>query len=328
MANTIKILNNLEHHLCYMNLFEYTYDLVQQIPRGKVSTYGAVANALGDIRAARAVGRMMNQNPDADSMPCFKIVYGDGTLGGFGLGIQDKIRRLTNDGITITNGKINDFPQVFFQDFKTNYPLHQLQKQQNHLSHTVLTQDDFIEPIKTIGGVDVAYPINEFEEACAAYVAVDYTTHKIVEQHVADKISVFPYIPGYLAYRETPILDAVLQKIRNKPTLLMVDGNGILHPRRCGIASFIGVTYDLTTIGVAKSKLLGEQNQDIVYVDDEPRARCLRAGRATKPIFISPGHKISLESSYQITKKLCRYKHPEPLRLAHNLAVQGLRERK
>ncbi|MBU0496919.1 MAG: endonuclease V [Candidatus Thermoplasmatota archaeon] len=309
-----------------MNLFEYNYNIVRQIPSGRVSTYGAVAEALGDKRAARAVGRMMNQNPDADSMPCFKIVYRDGTLGGFGLGIHDKIRRLTKDGITITDGKIDDFPHVFFQNFKTNYPLHQLQAQQKQLSSSVLVHDDFSEPIETIGGVDVAYPKNEFEEACAAYVAVDNKTQKIVERHLAYEPSLFPYIPGYLAYRETPVIDAVLKKIRNKPTILMVDGNGILHPRRCGIASFIGVNYSVPTIGVAKSKLLGEEKQDTVYINDEPRARCLKAGRATKPIYISPGHKISLETSYQITKKLCLFKQPEPLRWAHTLAIQGLRE--
>ena len=88
-----------------MDLFKYTYDLVRQIPKGKISTYGAVAKALGDIRSARAVGRMMNQNPNADDMPCYKIVYGDGRLGGFGLGINDKIRRLRQDTLFVKNGK-------------------------------------------------------------------------------------------------------------------------------------------------------------------------------------------------------------------------------
>ena len=102
-----------------MNLFEYTYDLVRQIPKGNISTYGAVARALGDIVASRAVGRMMNQNPDADDMPCFKIVHSDGKLGGFGLGINDKIRRLKEDNISVKDGKIVDFKDVLFEDFKT-----------------------------------------------------------------------------------------------------------------------------------------------------------------------------------------------------------------
>ena len=106
-----------------MNLTEYTYYLVKQIPVGRVSTYGAVARALGNKSYARAVGKYLNKNPDADTMPCFKIVKSDGSLGGFGLGLDDKIKRLNKDGINVKNGKIVDFQKVFFDDFKTNYPL-------------------------------------------------------------------------------------------------------------------------------------------------------------------------------------------------------------
>jgi O-6-methylguanine DNA methyltransferase len=106
-----------------MNLTEYTYYLVRQIPPGRVSTYGAVAQALGNKGYARVVGRYMNQNPNADTMPCFKIVNSDGSLGGFGLGIADKIRRLKQDGIDVKNGRIVDFESVFFKEFKTEYPL-------------------------------------------------------------------------------------------------------------------------------------------------------------------------------------------------------------
>ena len=106
-----------------MNIAEYSYYLVKQIPVGRVSTYGAVANALGNKNYARAIGKYMNKNPNADSMPCFKIVKSDGSLGGFGLGIKDKIRRLNNDGIMVKNGKIVNFQKIFFDDFKTDYPL-------------------------------------------------------------------------------------------------------------------------------------------------------------------------------------------------------------
>lgn len=106
-----------------MNLSEYTYYLVRQIPSGRVSTYGAVAKALGNKQYARAVGKYMNKNPNADTMPCFKIIKSDGSLGGFGLGINDKIRRLKKDGIEVKDGKIIDFKRVFFDDFKTEYPL-------------------------------------------------------------------------------------------------------------------------------------------------------------------------------------------------------------
>ncbi len=106
-----------------MNIPEYTYFLVRQIPPGRVSTYGAVAKALGNIGYSRAVGKCMNKNPDANTMPCFKIVKSDGGLGGFGLGIDDKIRRLKEDGLSVKSGNIVDFKQVFFDDFKTDYPL-------------------------------------------------------------------------------------------------------------------------------------------------------------------------------------------------------------
>ncbi len=106
-----------------MNLTEYTYYLVKQIPAGRVSTYGAVAKALGNKGYAQAVGKFMNKNPDADTMPCFKIVKSDGSLGGFGLGIDDKIKRLNKDGIIVKKGKIVNFQKVFFDDFKTDYPL-------------------------------------------------------------------------------------------------------------------------------------------------------------------------------------------------------------
>ena len=120
-----------------MNLYEYTYDLVRQIPNGMISTYGTVALALGDIRASRAVGRMMNQNPNADDMPCFRIVYSNGKIGGFGLGIEDKIRRLNDDKIHVKENKIINFEKVFFNDFKTDFPLKKLRKKQIELSKKV-----------------------------------------------------------------------------------------------------------------------------------------------------------------------------------------------
>lgn len=109
-----------------MDIVKYTYFLVKQIPKGRVSTYGAVASALGNKKYARIVGRYMKNNPNPDAMPCFKIVKSNGSLGGFDLGINDKIRRLRNDGIIVRNGKIVNFEKVFFNDFKTNYPLKKL----------------------------------------------------------------------------------------------------------------------------------------------------------------------------------------------------------
>jgi deoxyribonuclease V len=309
-----------------MNLFEYAYDLVRQIPPHRLSTYGAIAQALGDHRAARAVGRMMNQNPDANTMPCFKIIYSDGSLGGFGLGIGDKIRRITNDGIQIKDGKIQNFENIFFNEFNTGYPLKKLQNEQKTIKKQVKIKDDIRKPIHTIGGIDVAYPKSEFENACAAYVAVDYITLEITETRLAYATTKFPYIPGYLTYREYPVIKEVLKKIKTIPSVLFIDGNGLLHPRKCGIACHIGVKHNLPTIGIAKRKLVGENQNDHIMIDDEIVASTLISGRARTPIYISPGNRISVDTSFKITKKLSRYKNPEPLRLAHRFAQQGLRK--
>jgi deoxyribonuclease V len=307
-----------------MNLFEYTYDLVRQIPDGKISSYGAVAEALGDKIAARAVGRMMNQNPDADSMPCFKIIHSDGRLGGFGLGIDDKIRRLKEDKINVENGKIVDFECVLFKDFKTDYPLKKLRKEQIELSKKVVLKDDFAE-IKTVAGIDIAYPENEFDDACGACVVMDYNTKEIVEEKTVFDKTDFPYISTYLTYRELPIIKKLINGLKTKATVFMFDGNGILHPYGIGLASHVGVALDFSSIGVAKSLLYGEIKDYIVTIDGKKRGLVFFSSKKVKkPIYISPGHKISFETSFKIVKNLSSYKIPEPLRQAHILANKNL----
>jgi deoxyribonuclease V len=308
-----------------MNLFEYTYDLVRQIPKGKISTYGAVAIALGDRIAARAVGRMMNQNPDADTMPCFKIVHSDGRLGGFGLGIADKIRRLRNDNILVNDGRIVDFDRVFFDGFDTEYPLKTLRQEQIKLSKKIRFTDCFHE-IKTVAGVDVAYPVNEFDEACGVCVVLDYKTKEVVEEQVVCASTDFPFISTYFAYRELPIVEKLVSRLKIKPSLLLLDGNGILHPYRCGFASHAGVLFDLPTIGVAKTLLYGTVKGDRVIIDTEHRGYAYQQKGIKNPVYVSPGHRVSLNTSLTVVEHLSSYKNPEPLRLAHLLAKEQLQK--
>lgn len=308
-----------------MNLFEYTYDLVRQIPPGKVSTYGAVANALGDRVAARAVGRMMNQNPDADDMPCFKIVHSDGRLGGFGLGIDDKIRRLHQDSIQVENGKIVDFDQVFFNAFVTDYPLKTLRLEQERLSKRVVLQDSF-HAIETVAGVDVAYPDNEFDEACGACVVLDYSTKQVVEESILFSKTEFPFISTYFSYRELPIVQALINKIHSKPSLLLLDGNGIIHPASCGFASHAGVVLNIPTIGVAKTLLYGVVRDAQVIIENEPRGYAFSFKQGIQPVFVSPGHRVSLTTSRDVVRQMSLSKNPEPLRQAHHLAKETLQQ--
>ncbi|MDH7506708.1 MAG: endonuclease V [Candidatus Thermoplasmatota archaeon] len=308
-----------------MNLFKYAYNLVRQIPQGKISSYGAVAEALGDKIAARAVGRMMNQNPDADTMPCYKIVHSDGRLGGFGLGIDDKIRRLKQDKINVKNRKIVDFESVFFKDFKTEFPLKKLRKKQIELSKKVVLKDCF-KKIETVAGVDIAYPENEFEDACGACVVVDYKTKEVVEKKTVLGKTSFPYISTYLAYRELPIIKKLVKSLNIKPTVFLFDGNGILHPYGIGLASHVGVALNMCSIGVAKSLLYGKIENNIVTIDGIKRGFVFFSSeKIKKPIYVSPGNKISFETSLKIVKNLSIYKIPEPLRQAHILAGKNLR---
>ncbi len=311
-----------------MNLYQYTYDLVKQIPAGRVSTYGAVAKALGDIRASRAVGRMMNQNPDPDTMPCFKIVYSDGGLGGFGLGIEDKIKRLQNDDIQVKNGKILNFEHVFFDDFKTSYPLKSYREEQITSRSKLQINDKIKESdISTVAGFDVAYPENDFEKACAACVVIDYKTKELLETKTVFQHTFFPYIPTYLTFRESPLLQKVYQSLNEEPSVLMFDGNGILHPFKFGLASHAGVLLGKPSIGVAKSLLCGQQqSDDTIFYENSVLGKALYANKQVKkPVYISPGHLISLPIAYKISSKLSKFKHPKPVREAHILATKTVK---
>ena len=307
-----------------MDLFQYTYDLVRQIPEGKVSTYGAVARALGDIRASRSVGLMMNQNPDADDMPCYKIVHSDGRLGGFGLGTDDKIRRLKEDNILVEDGSIVDFENVLFDDFQTDHPLKNLRQKQIELSKKVEIVDDF-NRIETVAGLDVSYPKNAFDDAVATCVVMDYKTKKVIEKKTIFGKTFFPYIPTYLSYRELPLLKKLVTGLDSTPTVLMLDGNGVLHPFGFGLASHVGVSLDIPTLGVAKNLLCGNVKNNTVFIDDEKKGYVFfPSERVKKPIYVSPGHKISFKSSLRIVKHLSSYKIPEPLRQAHIIRKKNI----
>lgn len=307
-----------------MNLFEYTYNLVKQIPDGKISSYGAVADALGDKIASRAVGRMMNQNPDANTMPCYKIVHSDGRLGGFGLGIDDKIRRLDEVGIYIKNGKIFNFDEVFYNKFKTGFPLKKLRKEQIELSKKITLKDGF-KKIDTVAGIDVSYPKNEFDHACGACVVMDYKTKEIVERKTISWETDFPYISTYLFYREFPIIRELVNILKSQASVFLFDGNGILHPYGIGLASQAGIKLNIPSIGVAKSLLYGEIKNNNIFVDGKKKGFTFYSSdRVKRPVFVSPGHKISFEKSKKIVKNFSKYKIPEPLRQAHLLAKKTL----
>ncbi|MCS7065487.1 MAG: deoxyribonuclease V [Fimbriimonadales bacterium] len=179
-----------------------------------------------------------------------------------------------------------------------------------------------------IAGLDVGF---RGEVARAAAVAVRYPDMTPLDQAVAELPIQFPYIPGLLAFREAPAMLTALERLRFVPDLLMVDGHGISHPRRMGIATHLGVYLDKPSIGCAKSRLWGHFEPP----PDEPGAwtplldgaevigAVLRTQRGQPPLFVSIGHRISLENAIQTVLACVRaHRLPEPTRLAH-LAASG-----
>ena len=193
-----------------------------------------------------------------------------------------------------------------------------LKEEQLKLAKKVSTKDSF-DKIEIIAGVDCAY--NQ-DDAIAAIVVCDYKTMEVKEKVFSVVRAKVPYLKGFLAYREGHAISEAYAKLENKPDLMIFDGNGILHPRKIGLASHMGVLLDQASIGIAKQLLVGEIKGSIVYVDKEVRAELIVTREHSKPVYVSPGHKISLKTSVEIVKKCMRFPHklPEPLHLAHKYA--------
>lgn len=193
-----------------------------------------------------------------------------------------------------------------------------LREEQLKLAKKVISSDSF-EKLELVAGVDCAY--NQYD-AIAAIVVCDYKTMEVKEKVFSVVKAKVPYLQGFLAYREGPAISEAYDKLENKPDVMVFDGHGILHPRRIGLASHLGVLLNQASIGVAKQLLVGEVKGSIVYVDKEAQAGLIVTREHSKPIYISPGHKISLKTSIEIVKKCMRFPHklPEPLHLAHKYA--------
>lgn len=193
---------------------------------------------------------------------------------------------------------------------------------------------DAFSPLKFIVGVDVGYDRQQ-NLARASLVVMDYSTLEPVEQVLAHRPVSFPYVPGLLSFREAPVVLDALDKLQIKPDLLMVDGQGIAHPRRMGIAAHLGVITDLPAIGVAKSRLTGtyqepgqeKGNQTPLLDKGEQIGVVLRSRHHVRPLFISPGHRVGIQNAVKIVQHcLTRYRLPEPTRLADKYSKFSMQE--
>jgi len=200
---------------------------------------------------------------------------------------------------------------------------------QKDLAGDIVTSGQ-VHSVRLVAGADISVPRGS-RVARAAMVVLSYPELEIVEVETRVAELAFPYIPGLLSFREAPLVLELFEKLHHKPDLLFVDGQGIAHPRRLGIASHLGLWLDMPTIGCAKSRLCGKHDEVGHEVgsalklmhEGEVVGMVLRTRAGSKPLYVSTGHKISLEEAVRWTLACtCGYRLPEPLRLAH-LAAGG-----
>jgi deoxyribonuclease V len=181
------------------------------------------------------------------------------------------------------------------------------------------------EKVRLVAAADIS--VERFgRRARGAVVVLSYPEMELVEQATVEQEVSFPYVPGLLSFREAPIILRAFAQIRARPDLLLVDGQGLAHPRRFGIACHLGLLLDLPTIGAAKSRLCGEHAelpQDAGSAvplgdGDERIGLVVRTRSNVKPVYVSVGHRIGLEAAAEWVLRCCRgYRIPVPLRLAH-----------
>ncbi|MBE9013118.1 deoxyribonuclease V [Pseudanabaenaceae cyanobacterium LEGE 13415] len=198
---------------------------------------------------------------------------------------------------------------------------------QQELRKFVIQTDDF-EKIETVAGVDVGFEEND-QIACAAIAVLRFPDLIIQESVIVRRPITFPYIPGLLGFREVPIVMEALATLKTQPDLLICDGNGYIHPRRCGFACHLGVISGLPSIGVAKTPYLGTHapvgidrgSWEPIYDAGEIIGAVVRTQANVKPVYVSIGHRISLKGAIDVVLQCSpKYRLPETTRQADQLS--------
>jgi deoxyribonuclease V len=181
-----------------------------------------------------------------------------------------------------------------------------------------------------IAGADIAFFC---EMAQAAALVWDRESGRVVDQVVIRRPVEYPYVPGFLSFREGPILLEAIGQLKHAWEVILFDGQGVCHPRRCGLACHVGVQLGRPAVGAAKSRLCGEHAEpalpagsaEPVSLDGEVLAVALRTREGVRPMYISVGHRMDLPSAARIVMACCRYRMPEPTRLADKLSRAPMR---
>jgi deoxyribonuclease V len=198
---------------------------------------------------------------------------------------------------------------------------------QKQLCDRVILEDRFAPPAR-IAGVDVGFE-DDGRITRAAVVVLEFPSLKPLEQALAHQPTRFPYVPGLLSFREIPAILQALDQLKLAPDLLLCDGQGLAHPRRFGLACHLGLLTDTPSIGVGKTRLVGshepvpeEKGSWVSLIDrGEEVGAVLRTRSGVKPIYVSIGHRISLQTAIKYAlAATTKYKLPETTRAAHRLA--------
>lgn len=206
-----------------------------------------------------------------------------------------------------------------------SFEIGELEKLQRKLSREVL-----IEPLKdepqVVGGVDVSY---RGRWGAGVLILMSWPELEVIQERFKIGEVDFPYLPGFLSFREVPLLEPLFEGLDFLPDVLFVDGQGIAHPRRFGLASHLGIILGIRTIGCAKRPLIGEAEEpedrkgafSLLRHEGEVVGALLRTKKGVKPLCVSPGHRMDLEGSIHLVLKATRgFRIPEPLRRAHLLS--------
>jgi len=307
-----------EFHLKDHDLYLEAFKLAAQIPPGKVSTYGAIARALGDISASRTVGQIMSADRERPfKVPCHRVIYSDGRTGwytGMGQGAERKREMLRSEGVDILDDRVVELPKVLFTDFHGDGLLRRMAEAQLDIARSASQEGD-AGRFERLAALDVSY---HGDEAFAAMVVVD-REGKVRDERTARCPVNFPYVPGYLGFREMRPYTAVMGEPR-KDTLYIIDGHGRAHPRRAGVACQFGVVHDVAAAGAAKTILTGAMKGDSLMLDDEEAGRLVRTCEG-RTYFASVGHKANLDSVCRAISSL----PADPMAMAHRTATKGRR---
>jgi len=293
--------------------------LLEEVGRGQVTTSGRLAQALGDASAARFVGRWGSEVAlSVSHLPWHRILTAEGRLPWRAASLRAlAAERLKGEGLSVRGGRVQVPEGAWHQPGLSSPPLAALRRERAKLKRRLLLRGPEAE-VRWFGGFDASY---DGDVGFGALVVLNRRTLEVEHARTARRRVDFPYIPGYLAYRELPLAEALLTPPPEE-TILFVDGNGTLHPEGFGVASHVGVVCGLPTIGIAKRLLCGTVNRRPlrsgewpVRVGGEVRGYAFGGtpGSARPRFYASIGHRVGRTAMLTAVREATRGRLPEPI---------------